>query len=169
MDPSGYCHRKGAGLPPFAAAFLLTSDRPSNGLPTSFERLSLPPSFSRQSAFELPPGFLLWLSLLPQLWASHPQNRTGWFPFRCPTKTASVHPHILSQTSFEVSVQGFAFGSLRSLSLASVPLLPIPFCLLPRLFQDQALDRLVSSSSIRYRTSTDDLSTLSSSRGLTCF
>ena len=33
---------------------------------------------------------------------------------------------------------------------------------------DQALDRLVSSSSIRYRTSTDDLSTLSSSRGLTC-
>ena len=34
---------------------------------------------------------------------------------------------------------------------------------------DQALDRLVSSSSIRYRTFTDDLSTLSSSRGLTCF
>ena len=33
---------------------------------------------------------------------------------------------------------------------------------------DQALDRLVSSSSIRCRTSTDDLSTLSSSRGLTC-
>ena len=33
---------------------------------------------------------------------------------------------------------------------------------------DQALDRLVSSSSIRYRTFTDDLSTLSSSRGLTC-
>ena len=35
--------------------------------------------------------------------------------------------------------------------------------------QDQALDRLVSPSSIRYRTSTDDLSTLSSSRGLTHF
>ena len=34
---------------------------------------------------------------------------------------------------------------------------------------DQALDRLVSSSSIRYRTSTDDLSTSSSLRGLTCF
>ena len=33
---------------------------------------------------------------------------------------------------------------------------------------DQALDRLVSTSSIRYRTSTADLSTLSSSRGLTC-
>ena len=34
---------------------------------------------------------------------------------------------------------------------------------------DQALDRLVSSSSIRYRTSTDDLSTSSSLRGLTCY
>ena len=33
---------------------------------------------------------------------------------------------------------------------------------------DQALDLLVSSSSIHYCTSTDDLSTLSSSRGLTC-
>ena len=33
---------------------------------------------------------------------------------------------------------------------------------------DQALDRLVSSSSIHCCTSTDDLSTLSSSRGLTC-
>ena len=51
------------GLVPFAAAFLLTSDRPSNGLPTSFERLSLPPSFSRQSAIELPPGFPLRLQL----------------------------------------------------------------------------------------------------------
>ena len=36
-------------------------------------------------------------------------------------------------------------------------------------FPDQALDRLVSPSSIHYCTSTDDLSTLSSSRGLTCF
>ena len=33
---------------------------------------------------------------------------------------------------------------------------------------DQALDRLVSPSSIHCCTSTDDLSTLSSSRGLTC-
>ena len=44
--------------------------------------------------------------------------------------------------------------------------LPVPCSLFP--FLDQALDRLVSSSSIRYRTFTDDLSTLSSSRGLTC-
>ena len=36
-------------------------------------------------------------------------------------------------------------------------------------FSDQALDRLVSSSSIHCCTSTDDLSTLSSSRGLTHF
>ena len=48
------------------------------------------------------------------------------------------------------------------------PLLPLPYSLFPLLL-DQALDRLVSSSSIRYRTSTDDLSTLSSSRGLTHF
>ena len=47
---------------------------------------------------------------------------------------------------------------------------PVPCSLIPvPSFQDQALDRLVSSSSIRYSTSTDDLSTLSSSRGLTCF
>ena len=38
----------------------------------------------------------------------------------------------------------------------------------PLSFQDQALDRLVSPSSIHCCTSTDDLSTLSSSRGLTC-
>ena len=35
-------------------------------------------------------------------------------------------------------------------------------------FSDQALDRLVSSSFTCYHASTDDLSTLSSSRGLTC-
>ena len=28
MDPSGYCHRKGAGLPPSAAAFLFPTLRP---------------------------------------------------------------------------------------------------------------------------------------------
>ena len=48
----------------------------------------------------------------------------------------------------------------RLLSLASASFL---------FLQDQALDRLVSSSSMPYGTSTDDLSTLSSSRGLTCF
>ena len=69
----------------------------------------------------------------------------------------------LSQTFF----QGFRFSfpAPRSALASPVPcsLIPVPSS------QDQALDRLVSSSSIRYRTSTDDLSTLSSSRGLTCF
>ena len=46
---------------------------------------------------------------------------------------------------------------------------PIPYSLIPiPSFQDQALDRLVSPSCMCYHTSTDDLSTLSSSRGLTC-
>ena len=59
-----------------------------------------------------------------------------------------------SRSQFPVS----AFASPVPCSLS-----PVPF------FQDQALDRLVSPSSIHYCTSTDDLSTLSSSRGLTCF
>ena len=60
-------------------------------------------------------------------------------------------------------------GSVPS-SQVPLPLLlfPVHSPLFPSL-QDQALDRLVSSSSIHCCTSTDDLSTLSSSRGLTCF
>ena len=38
-----------------------------------------------------------------------------------------------------------------------------------RFFLDQALDLLVSSTFICYHTSSDDLSTSSSLRGLTCF
>ena len=65
---------------------------------------------------------------------------------------------------------GFSGSRSHRISFAhSFPrALPVPCSLFPS-FQDQALDRLVSSSSIRYRTFTDDLSTLSSSRGLTCF
>ena len=59
-------------------------------------------------------------------------------------------------------------GSLRFLRLLWLPSTPLSTLNSPLSSQDQALDRLVSSSSIRYRTSTDDLSTLSSSRGLTC-
>ena len=74
-------------------------------------------------------------------------------------------------STFSHNLSRFRFRSLVSspglpLSLSPVLLLPSPFSLLP-LFQDQALDLLVSPSSMRYRTSTDDLSTLSSSRGLT--
>ena len=74
----------------------------------------------------------------------------------------SLRHSALLQIIFLVS--GFVIKALLR-SRASYPcsLLPDPS------FQDQALDRLVSSSSIRYRTSTDDLSTLSSSRGLTHF
>ena len=85
----------------------------------------------------------------------------------------------LSASAFLTSFQRFRSG-LRTLKTAQVaslrfarPRLPAaPLRHSSSLFlflQDQALDRLVSSSSIRYRTSTDDLSTLSSSRGLTCF
>ena len=61
-------------------------------------------------------------------------------------------------------------GALPLLASTFSLRLPLPFRLRFSHFisSDQALDRLVSPSSIRYRTSTDDLSSLSSSRGLTC-
>ena len=115
----------GQGPNPFAAALSDCVSRHSFRLLTSPSCLPLLRSSRALSRFP------------SQLWASHPQNRTGRFAPFCLTMT-----------------------SLRSAST---------FFILPHiLFQDQALDRLVSSSSIRYRTSTDDLSTLSSSRGLTC-
>ena len=64
-------------------------------------------------------------------------------------------------------------GSLACLRTLTTAQLRFSSCLSQLIsesrFCNQALDRLVSSSSIRCRTSTDDLSTLSSSRGLTCF
>ena len=98
---------------------------------------------------------------------SHPQNRTGsgWFGL---TKTALL-PSKLHKSfwlsclgvRYQVQVSGLCFRFRFGFSFS---LFPVPFSLI----QDQALDRLVSSSSTRYRASTDDLSTLSSSRGLTC-
>ena len=107
-----------------------------------------------------------------QLLASHPQNRTGWIVGRM--TNASFNPSTFSlplplsrpvplphkSSRFRVLVS--PFGS-TSVSPTPYSLFPTPF-----FFQDQALDRLVSPSSTRYRASTDDLSTLSSSRGLTC-
>ena len=63
------------------------------------------------------------------------------------------------------------FLTQRSASLASaLPAPAVPASAFPfRASLDQALDLLVSSSSIRCRTSTDDLSTSSSLRGLTLF
>ena len=109
--------------------------------------------------------------------ASHPQNRTGSSSLRVLTRNASftrstslcffllmVHTNPLAQGP------GFGFQFSFSLSASFSTRYTLPFSLLPSPFSlslDQALDLLVSSSSIRYRTSTDDLSTLSSSRGLT--
>ena len=136
----------GQGPIPFAAAFLLTSDRPSNRLPTSLERLSLRKFLPSAPA----PGFA----------PSKPHRLDRFAP---PTWIRSLNPHILLPHNLLPGLR-FSFVALRFHSRFSCSLFPFPFSL----FQDQALDRVVSPSSIRYRTSTDDLSTLSSSRGLTC-
>ena len=73
----------------------------------------------------------------------------------------SIRPRLLPSL-FETSL-------CRTPSMASLRCPPFQASFTNHWLLDQALDRLVSSSSIRYRTSTDDLSTLSSSRGLTCF
>ena len=102
---------------------------------------------------------------------SHPQNRTGRSPSLARlTLTRSLLSFDILRflSSLRASVPALGFASLPS-AFASLRS-PTPFCLLPSpSSQDQALDRLVSPSSIHCCTSTDDLSTLSSSRGLTHF
>ena len=104
----------------------------------------------------------------------HPQNRTGWIPWRVrprrPTSSLTFPdanygvptgfpvPHKPSRFAWIVFASSRPPRSLGFLQLHSS---------LSTLFQDQALDRLVSPSCMCYHTSTDDLSTLSSSRGLT--
>ena len=66
-------------------------------------------------------------------------------------------PPLLASSTFFAPLFRFDFPPRLHASLPSKPS-----------FSDQALDRLVSPSSIHCCTSTDDLSTLSSSRGLTC-
>ena len=140
-------------------------------LPSFRARFRLPPDVG--SAIDLPPDFLrpgfrfevpLSIPFL-QFRASHPQNRTGRnFRLRL-TMTSTSIPLTFSHKLSLVSVSGLGLRSCLTLSHSAFP---DPWSLFPNpSFQDQALDRLVSSSSIRYRTSTDDLSTLSSSRGLT--
>ena len=98
----------------------------------------------------------------------HPQNRTGSSSV-CRLTKASYFALLETLSAFSQTTGSgilrfkVSLDQLRSRSLARSS------CSLFPSFQDQALDRLVSSSSIRYRTFTDDLSTLSSSRGLTCF
>ena len=127
-------------------------------------RLSLRSSFVRAAsgrfALRLFGSAPLIRSAAPAL-SSHPQNRTG--------SSDSFRLTMASLLTLRHSPFAFVPPTLYFLSLSVSPWLPFRSSSFTNLSADQALDRLVSSSSIRYRTSTDDLSTLSSSRGLTCF
>ena len=106
----------------------------------------------------------------PQPCPPHPQNRTGSSSVHRLTKALhfALIETFYSLLSHKPLAPGFPGSRSHWTSFAHgfPQALPVPCSLFP--FLDQALDRLVSSSSIRYRTFTDDLSTLSSSRGLTC-
>ena len=111
-----------------------------------------------------------------------------WFPPAIVTGNflASLSPSSPSLSSLALSLsrslRPSGFAQLPHASRASASLSPSTFktaqvleltslsnTLLSLSSPDQALDRLVSPSSTRYRASTDDLSTSSSLRGLTCF
>ena len=85
-------------------------------------------------------------------------------------KTAQAADFSLSDQDFlpsaSLSHSALALASVRFRSRSCAPFRFLPLLTNPGL--DQALDRLVSSSFIRCRTFTDDLSTSSSLRGLTC-
>ena len=85
-------------------------------------------------------------------------------------QSASLLPSLPRRFS---SFRFHTFKTAQALRLSPSLLRHLTTCRLsetvPFLFSDQALDLLVSSSSIRCRTSTDDLSTSSSLRGLTRF
>ena len=91
-------------------------------------------------------------------------------PHRFECSLPSDHDFRFHSLTFCLGLSAFPSGLPFPVSL---PVFPSGLAYWPRLFQiilsDQALDRLVSPSSIHCCTSTDDLSTLSSSRGLTCF
>ena len=163
MDPSGYCHRK------YGVVKVLARSASFHALALLFSSASALASLALCSCFSFPSASLAF--------PSHPQNRTGSLSL------CSVRPRLPFATRFDIP--RFAFCSRfqprllqitstvpgfvpRSRILLSLLLFPVHSSLFPY-FQDQALDRLVSPSSIHYCTSTDDLSTLSSSRGLTRF
>ena len=137
----------------FAAAFLVPSVRPSaSRLPCTFSASAFLRTLKTAQAC-VPLGLTKT--------SFHTRN----FSLLLPTN------HWLSFRSvrfcFVVPASNFA-RSFEPRSRSRLSQLHSPLSKLHSLL-DQALDLLVSSSSIRYRTSTDDLSTLSSSRGLTCF
>ena len=137
-------------LEAIAAAFLVSTLRQSNCLASAFPLFA-----SRLFLF----GFRNRLDAAFALHPPHPQNRTG----------DMIRPRSYLRNFFFAPTNHWlrvSFTLPRALSGLSA--FPFPFSLFPfPFYSDQALDLLVSSSSIRYRTSTDDLSTLSSSRGLT--
>ena len=123
----------------------------------------------RAAAFALAPARFRFPCLAPSkphrsLRFAPPDHGLATLRFDIPASllTNPFRVRLRSLVPFQPSALAFAPPSGFSCSLFPFP------CPLSSL-QDQALDRLVSPSSIRYRTSTDDLSTLSSSRGLTHF
>ena len=141
------------------------------------ECLLLPRFFCHPVGHERPP-----VCLCSDLRSSRSSSQRFSHAFRT-LKTAQARDLVSSDQDSTASLietsllshKPLAFGTLRFKvapdqlcsqfhARSSCSLFPFPCSLL----LDQALDRLVSSSSIRYRTFTDDLSTLSSSRGLTC-
>ena len=158
------------GSKPFAAAFLPASGRPPNGLPTSFQ-LRLRSGASMVSAFAV-----AWLRSLPltfpHRWLCASFASAQALALFMPSAPSKLHRLLTSLCPTKTSFRQLFSHILLSLLSASVRALALPFCFLPLLTNpglDQALDRLVSSSFIRCRTFTDDLSTSSSLRGLTCF
>ena len=112
-----------------AAAFLVPSDRPSNGLPTSSVQLGFEDSLdSSRSSSLAASGFA----------PSKPHRLDRFAP---PTKIRSFNPQhslafrsrfrLFSHKLLHGFGPGLRFGSLRSLSLASSLLLPTAFSLLP--------------------------------------
>ena len=162
MGPSGYCHRKPNGvwihLLPRAPAIRSAT----NGLPSASAQIRAfyVPLYLTAAMLSAPSKpHRLELCSSPDQGVSRRSTRNS---FRFSAFASSTN-HWLRDSP----VQGLSSSASLAVS-RSLFLFPVPFSLFPS-FQDQALDRLVSSSSIRYRTFTDDLSTLSSSRGLTCF
>ena len=143
-------------------------------LPSTLSRFSsVPPPHSLRSRFA-PASASLPLRLpfprtlkTAQVRFRFPPSDQDFAPLLALTFLASLSALASSLAYSKSSFFGLRFRSQVSSAL-SMLLIPIPYSLIPY-FQDQALDRLVSPSSIHYCTSTDDLSTLSSSRGLTRF
>ena len=124
------------GLDPFAAAFLLPSVRPSNGLPTvsGRTRLPLPVGSTAIRLHRLPLEALQLKALTHRV--SHPQNRTGWISVARLTLTGFLNPLTFPhKPSFGFSFRSwFRFASLRfRFGSFSYSLLPVPCSLFSKI------------------------------------